>query len=134
MIQFFCPVRVVPKQSARFGCGRAWRAPKVHANATELMFHLERFRPLEPWDGPIRVTLTFHFEWLKKHCKQTRSLGYLCKVTRADEDNLVKQVMDVLESCGFFHDDSQVHTGEGNRYYTDVNGVMVTLERMEVPW
>jgi len=63
---------------------------------------LKPHRPAVPFEGPLRVNVTFLFP-----TKNKKLWGY-AKATRPDVDNIAKLFLDCMTACGFWHDDSQI--------------------------
>jgi len=131
-IEFFIPVKVLPKQSARFGKGHARRDPRIDANAKALAAYAMQYKPAAPLEWALRVHLTFHHSWTCRHSARTQRAGRQWKATRPDLDNLAKQVLDVLESAGFYDDDGQIADLHLRDFYADDDGVQVLIEELPI--
>ncbi len=116
---------ILPKQgdrsTVRRGRIRHYTPSKVAGNAQGLAFLLGPHVPQKPWTGPVSVEIIAGFPFRKKESLIARECGWDWKDTKPDADNLAKQVLDVLQGCGFFKDDSQVVR------------LVVTKVRMETP-
>jgi len=99
---------IFPKQSFRIGRGKGFQPGRLKSNAQGLAMHIQRHAPREPWTGPVAVEIIAGFPLRKKEIGIVREVGWDWKCTKPDCDNLAKQVLDVLQGCGFFKDDSQV--------------------------
>ena len=62
---------------------------------------LSQHRPEAPLDGPVALTVEWHF-FSKTHKEGT------WRVTRPDTDNLQKMLKDCMTRVGFWKDDAQV--------------------------
>lgn len=62
---------------------------------------LRQYRPNTPLDGPVALTVCWHFA-TKSHKEGT------WRVTRPDTDNLQKLLKDCMTRTGFWLDDAQV--------------------------
>lgn len=56
---------------------------------------------------PIYVSVTFAFKHKKNEMKKCFGKN-ACHTQRPDVDNLAKGVIDSMQKCGIFHDDSQI--------------------------
>lgn len=86
------------------------------------------------WDedaaaSPIRVMVTAMFSRPKRlleRFKKTNALRHACEgrmphASRPDLDNVVKAVLDGLNRCGIWRDDSQVVSIEASKWYAATN-------------
>lgn len=139
VIEFFIPFKVLPKGNSKkiVKCGRFTKLvepARNAANADTLKLLCVQHRPLTPILGPVTVVYRFQFVWRKADA-QRRAKGKLpdwmpCD-TGKDLGNLTKQMDDVLESAGFFANDSQIWCyGETEKVWADNPGVHVRIE----PW
>lgn len=65
------------------------------------MNKLKEVRPSKPYTQPLAVELTFIYEKKNARCLTPRQ-------EKPDCDNLAKLVLDCMEACGYFANDSQV--------------------------
>ena len=95
--------------------------------------------PVEPLEGPVRLTLEFVMPRPKSHYGTGRNAGKqkpnvpYYHASKPDRDNLEKATVDVLTELGFWKDDCQVADGPiTKRYVLDAErpGVEVTVEPM----
>lgn len=76
--------------------------------------------PDEPLEGPLKIVLKFTFKHVKKRRPHHTS--------RPDVDNLVKFVLDSLQSpSGYFNDDAQITTLEASKEYGDEPSTFVHI-------
>ena len=81
--------------------------------------------PCRPWEGPLRVDLTFYFPRPKSHF---RSNGLLKPTApkwhtgKPDRDNSDKAVLDALTNLGIWGDDKQACDGRIQKLYADSSG------------
>ena len=79
--------------------------------------------------GPLLLRLTFRFMWRKSEPEKN-----ICdpkpKDTKPDWDNLAKNICDVMESMGFYKNDSQLADVHVRKYWTDSPGVSVIIEEL----
>lgn len=120
---------LTPKQADRSGIrnGRIhhYRDPKVTANAKALALMIQRFAPRTAWTGPVGVALAVSF------CRPKKAPGNVWKDTKPDVDNLAKQVLDVLQHCGFFNNDAQVARLVVTKLYESIPRVRISLMEMK---
>lgn len=127
MIQFYLPFRTKPKQSFRYtNKGHRYTPVPVKRNAEALALLASKHRPAEPLKGPLSLRLIFTFPW---RISDTRRIT-LWKDTTPDWDNLSKQVCDVLQSTGFYRNDSQLACVCVEKQWADSYGVQITLWRL----
>lgn len=117
MIAFFVPWQVKQKQADRSRVvttktGKAfihhYQSAEVKANAQALVTLCAKHRPEIPILGPVSLDLTVCIPWRKGDSKRLRAKGPAWADTKPDVDNTAKQMLDVLQSAGFFYNDSQV--------------------------
>ena len=118
-------IRLRPKQGDRSrrhnGNIQHYTDKRVKENAGALAVLIGRFAPPTPWAGPIACEIVFGLPFHKQEKVLTRGVGRAWADTKPDIDNLTKQVLDTLQACGFFTNDSQVCR------------LVVTKVRMSVP-
>ena len=130
VIEFFIPAITTAKQSTRFGKKRAYADAKVSTNAEVLASYAHPHIPAEPWKGAIKATFRFEYEWRMKDNPATRAAGPLPKPTGPDNDNLIKQMGDMLQAMRFFKNDAQIAETHVYKHFTGNNGVHVRLEKL----
>ena len=135
MIEFFIPYEVKPKGNSKkivhFGkFTRLVEPPKSIANAAALTTLCAAHSPAKPLEGPVAAAYRFQYAWRTQDAKR-RARGKLPesipKHTSPDLGNLVKQLDDVLESCGFIANDAQIWCHIVRKVWTDKPGVLVVL-------
>ncbi len=118
MIEITLPGRPIPWARARKG-KRGFFTPLKQAAHRKAMALIIKAKRLEPLTGPVAIDVTFDYG-----TNETRILVYpahgACpldnapryngrwKATRADLDNLVKQINEGLQDSGLLADDAQV--------------------------
>jgi len=131
MIEFFIPFEVKPKQGDRSavvnGHVRHYQPKKVTSNANALVLLSKQYRPTAPLVGPLRLELMFYSAWRKADSKKVRAAGKAWHDTKPDWDNMCKQLCDVLQSAGFYANDSQLADISVKKLRTDSPGVFVRL-------
>lgn len=76
--------------------------PTVLAYHRRLGYHLLRYRPEKPIEGPVAIYITWCFPTNKKKDWN------MPKKTKPDVDNMAKGILDILTELRFFLDDNQV--------------------------
>lgn len=93
--------------------------------------HLAPFRPVAPFQGPLRIVTEWTFPWRTTEPKKNRVDGWKWKDTSSDADNLLKTMLDVLQSEGFYGNDSQIADLRVTKMWGDRPGIRVTMEALE---
>lgn len=153
-----------PVPQDRRACPRKTRAGKAYVG-TYLLPAVREWRqkilwaakqapcfPVEPWIGPVRVTIEAFFERPERLLKRHVPNDAIRKNTKPDADNLVKSVLDALtpprlkggvdndairtaSRRGYLWvDDGQVHLGPVDRWYVardHAPGIIVIAEQIE---
>jgi len=136
-IEFTIPMCVVPKQAdrsrivhpdARNEFIRHYQPRKVKENARDLATFCLRHVPSESWTGPVWLSVSFRYLWLKTHTKKERAGSFL-KTTPPDVGNMLKQLEDVLEACRFVVNDAQFQYKCIDKSYTGKAETWVLLQR-----
>ena len=100
---------LLPKQGDRSRRdGRHYTDRKVKGNAKTLAMLFQRFAPPDPWKGPVACEMVVGLPFRGRETALARDVGWTWSDTKPDSDNLPKQLLDVLQRCGFFINDSQV--------------------------
>ena len=79
-----------------------YEPPKVKQARAKLTAQLSPYRPAEPTQGAVNLTVEWFFP-----TKDKRKDG-MPKTTRPDCDNMVKLLLDVMTALRFWNDDAQV--------------------------
>jgi len=92
---------------------------------------LEVWPTFEPWQGPLRVDLTFYFPRPKAHFRSNgakKDAAPRWHTSKPDRDNLDKAVLDALTNLAIWADDKQVCCGQIKKLYADNSpGCEVTI-------
>ena len=62
------------------------------------------FVPDEPYDGALMIRVL----WLFDKKQMTKKMAHSFKITRPDNDNMLKGMADLMSDMGFFRDDAQL--------------------------
>jgi crossover junction endodeoxyribonuclease RusA len=87
-----------------------------------------------PWEGPLRVDLTFCFPRPKSHFRANGELkpnAPTWHTTKPDRDNSDKAVLDALTNLGIWHDDKQVCDGRIVKQYWTSPGCKIRISQAE---
>src|ERR1017187_3069297 len=82
--------------------------------------------PCRPWEGPLRVDLTFYFPRPKAHFRSNGELKPNAPrrhTGKPDRDNSDKAVLDALTNLGIWGDDKQVCDGRIQKFYATAPGL-----------
>lgn len=102
-----------------------YRKPKVQAQRNLLIYKMKRYRPEQPSEGPVKLTVILNFD-----VKDKRLWGRY-KPTKPDCDNYVKEIKDVMTVCKFWNDDNQVADLRVVKYYAEKATIHITLEELD---
>lgn len=91
---------------------------------------LAQYRPAEPFEGPVSLTLAFSYPFTKSTTKKVLAAGKRWKVTRPDCSNAAKTVEDILVSLRFMHDDNQVSRLIVEKRESSLPGLFVRIEKL----
>lgn len=107
--------------------GRVTVFPSASWAAAEddLIAHLERYRPKRPIDGGVMLEATWCFP-LSGHADGEP------RVTKPDCDNLMKGLKDVMTLLGWWHDDAQVFSETCTKVWSEIPGIRIDIDVVEV--
>ena len=91
---------------------------------------LHPFRPVQPYDGALRLGISYCLPLLKTEKKAIREKGWTTHSKRPDGDNLVKMFQDTLGKLLFYTDDSRIVHLSFRKYRSESPGIGVTLEHV----
>lgn len=83
---------------------RDWRA----AVADGARLAGERSAQPTPFDGPVRVEITFRFPMPRSRPKKISEVGWAYKPTMPDLDKLIRSVGDAMKDGGLISDDARI--------------------------
>jgi Holliday junction resolvase RusA-like endonuclease len=104
--------------------------PELTAAKTSLESLLLPYQPLEPITGPVALTVTYCWPWLKGHTKRERATGKVRHTSRPDCSNLVKTLEDCLVRLRFIEDDNAVAVLRVEKWWGDAPGIGVRIESL----
>lgn len=129
-IEFFMPMKppTVTHQE------KAWRIvngkpvpyepAELKAARSKLTAHLARYKPEKPMQGGMRLLVKWCFPRSKHKDGEYR-------ISKPDTDNLQKLLKDCMTAVGFWKDDAQVASEICEKFWAEVPGIYICLERLE---
>ena len=102
-----------------------FRTAKMNDERVQFILGLSPYKPKEPSDKPIRLTINLYFDIKNK------KLWGQYKTTRPDCDNYVKELTDVMTQLKFWHDDAQVVELKVSKRYADAAWISITVEELK---
>ena len=103
---------------------------KGRAQEADFMSLLHPFRPVQPYDGALRLGISYCLPLLKTEKKAIREKGWTTHSKRPDGDNLVKMFQDTMGRLVFWTDDSRVVHLSFRKYRCESPGIGVKLEHV----
>ena len=130
MIEFVVPTR--PIAFARTGiCGKRHFTPKRQATYREAvkLFARHAMGSTKPLQGPVAINITAQYQYTTKMAKERKN-SVLWKTSRADLDNVCKEVFDALNMI-CFRDDAQVSSIIAQKVWGPESLVRVQITELE---
>lgn len=115
-----------PKLKQRVPYIDHYRKSNVQSLRNQLILKMKKYRPAQPSDKPIRLTMIFYFD-----IKSPKKLWGKYKTTRPDVENFYKECADVMTECGFWLDDSQIVDLRLMKYYAEKATIYIKMEELE---
>lgn len=103
---------------------------KGKAQEADFMALLHPYVPMKPYDGSLRLGISYCLPLLKNEKKSVREQGWTTHSKRPDADNLIKQFQDILGKMCFYTDDSRIVHLSFRKYRSELPGIGVILERV----
>lgn len=97
---------------------------------SDFMSLLQSFAPAKPYDGSLRLGVSYCLPLLKTEKKAIREKGWTTHSKRPDGDNLAKQFLDCMGKLLFWEDDSRIVHLSFKKYRSEQPGIGVELERV----
>ena len=130
-LQFFMPMIPPTKtyQEKRLGVDKkgkpfTYEDAELKAVRQKLMAHLGQHTPDKPIEGAIHFIAKWCFPIVGKH------LPGDWKTSKPDTDNLQKLLKDCMTACGYWKDDAQVVSEIVQKFYSDVPGIFIVVEKI----
>lgn len=108
-----------------------FKSQEAKAIEQEYLLKLKRWRPQEPLIGPLQLSVTFRFPFLKGDTKKERENGYIWHDTKPDLDNMSKMLIDCMAELGFFNNDSQICVSTLKKKRAENVGIYIELDCIE---
>jgi Holliday junction resolvase RusA-like endonuclease len=102
---------------------------RVLSASRELVARTIPHAPKKPFEGPLRLRVTYCWHLLAADIKQGGGIRPMYR--RPDADNLVKLLLDSLQRAGWFLDDGQISTLVIKKRRGPKVGMRLILERDE---
>ena len=103
---------------------------KGRAQEADFMSLLHPFRPVQPYDGALRLGISYCLPLLKTEKKAIKEQGWTTHSKRPDLDNISKMFCDCMGKLLFFSEDSRVVHLSLKKYRSESPGIGVTLEHV----
>lgn len=129
MAEFFLhitPPRVTHQQkkiAVVNGKPRLYEPQRLREARQALMLALHPYRPGTPLEGPVKLTVRWHF-------RRGRHRDGEYKITRPDTDNMQKLLKDCMTDAGFWKDDAQVAVEHVEKVWSGAEGIYVRVEEL----
>lgn len=106
------------------GKPRFYDPPELKLAKAKIKAALIPHIPEKPFDGPVRLIAKWCFPITGKH--QNGEYKY----TKPDTDDLNKALKDIMEDLGFFVNDSRVASEIIEKFWADLPGIYIQLEKL----
>lgn len=130
VIEFFMPMipPTVTAQEKKItvvnGKPKLYDPPELAAAKNKIKSNLIPFIPDQPLDGALRLVVKWCFPITGKH----HDGEY--KYTKPDTDDLNKALKDIMETLGFYVNDSRVASETIEKFWAEVPGIWIHLEKI----
>ena len=108
------------KPTSRGGFARVYKGKKQVSNEEFIMYHLSDYVPDEPIEGTVEINMICYFEIPTSYSKKKIALiksGELKYTKKPDNDNLEKNLWDVMTKMDFWNDDRQIYKNTTEKRY-----------------
>lgn len=129
-IEFFLPMKKVPtvthqEKSVKVINGKPHFYEKQELKNTRALFSalLSKHAPAAPFAEAVRLTVKWCFP------RAGHADGQY-KATRPDTDNLQKLLKDCMTETGFWKDDALVASEIAEKFYSEITGIYIKVERL----
>lgn len=132
-IEFFMPMEIIPTTTHQEkkihvvkGKPVVYEPAPLRVARAKLTAHLAKHIPPEPFAGcPIRLITKWCFKLTGKH----RDGDY--KITKPDVTNMPKLMEDIMTDLGFWTDDAIVASSITEKFWSEVPGIYVCVNRLD---
>lgn len=130
MIQFFIPM-IPPtvthqEKKVNFKTKKFYEPPELKQARSKLMDSLGKFKP----DRKLRGALRLYVKWC--YPIRNKKVNGQYKDTKPDLDNAQKLLQDCMTKVGFWGDDSQIASLICEKFWADIPGIYIRIEKLEV--
>lgn len=115
------PPTATAQQKGRSATGAWYKPAKLKAAEDYYLWGLKSYRPAEPLEGAVILSVEFRFPATKPHKDGDP------KITRPDTDNMIKLLKDCMTKLGFWVDDAQVALELVRKSYATEPGVKIVV-------
>jgi Holliday junction resolvase RusA-like endonuclease len=115
-ISFTVPVEPTPKNSTKWGRGRAYTPAKVRDATKAIRDYIKENYHGDPLDGPLGLDVVYY-----RRRPQSKRRSKVWADTKPDEDNYTKLFKDALEGI-LWTNDSRISDGRYRKMFTDGPG------------
>ena len=115
------PPTATSQQKGRSASGVWYKPAKLKAAEDHYLWGLKSYRPAEPLEGAVILSVEFRFPATKPHKDGDP------KITRPDTDNMIKLLKDCMTKLGFWVDDAQVCMETVRKNYATEPGVKIVI-------
>lgn len=128
-IEFFLPMlpptATHQEKAVRVVKGRPvfYDPPELAAARSKLTDHLAGHKPARPLEGAVRLLVKWCFPRGAHRNGEYR-------ITKPDTDNLNKLLKDCMTAVGFWKDDAQVASEICEKFWAEVPGIYVCVEKI----
>jgi Holliday junction resolvase RusA-like endonuclease len=128
-----------PRAFALHGRARVFDPGTAEGWKAQIAIAAKPFLPSTPYDGPLKVCISFSFIRPKGHYGKRKGALYLRDdapfqhTGKPDLDNLEKAVLDALTTLGMWHDDAQVFQLSSSKHYCEAGyeGANIQIEQQK---
>ena len=106
-----------PRAAYMNGRVRSYMPTKYQKWKSAAAFEFKRQTEQEPFDGPVKIKITFIYKRPKNLLRKKDPPHRLPKATLPDIDNLAKSCLDALQDAGVLENDSTVVSLILHKYY-----------------
>lgn len=126
MIEFFMPMKppTVTAQQHKISNGEFYDPPELKVAKIKLRDSLAPHIPEKPYDGALRLVVKWCFPITGNH----HDGEY--KYTKPDTDNLNKALKDIMETLGFYVNDSRIASEIIEKFWAEIPGIYIRLEKI----
>lgn len=100
-----------------------YEPPELKTARQKLMGHLAKHRPAQPYQEGVRLIV----RWCFPRGMQTDGTY---RTTKPDTDNLQKLLKDCMTACGYWKDDALVASELAEKFWAEIPGIYVRIERL----